>query len=226
MAYLYFRPRPGTPSLHLDTDELARDYDRISTTRQFEFGKQLVAALNLRTGERVLDVGFQPEQLKRYHARAQAAVQSGWLADYDIVLCAPLSYYELSPKAKDFASYVSYETIADELSNRSDGSPSQNFLRQQYRASFLRTAATRAANRWERVDDPETNRFWSAAYALASSSFPALEMKEPKYSKGTAWITFRPHWMPTQPRQVRVELKGAQGYADLTFGETEARLFF
>ena len=57
MTELTFRVPRGAPSLRLDTDALARDYDRISATRQFEFGKQLVAALGIRAGERVLDVG-------------------------------------------------------------------------------------------------------------------------------------------------------------------------
>ena len=45
------------PSLALDNSELARDYDRISATRQFEAGKRLVSDLAIRPGERVLDVG-------------------------------------------------------------------------------------------------------------------------------------------------------------------------
>ncbi|MBS0548670.1 MAG: methyltransferase domain-containing protein [Proteobacteria bacterium] len=57
MAGLHYRGRPGAPLLNLDTDELARAYDRISSTRQFEMGKQLVADLAIRPGERVLDVG-------------------------------------------------------------------------------------------------------------------------------------------------------------------------
>jgi ubiquinone/menaquinone biosynthesis C-methylase UbiE len=45
------------PSLALDNTELARDYDRISATRQFEAGKRLVSDLAIRPGDRVLDVG-------------------------------------------------------------------------------------------------------------------------------------------------------------------------
>ena len=57
MIRVNYRVIPGAPLLNLDTDELARDYDRISSTRQFEFGKQLVAELGIRPGERVLDIG-------------------------------------------------------------------------------------------------------------------------------------------------------------------------
>jgi ubiquinone/menaquinone biosynthesis C-methylase UbiE len=45
------------PSLTEDSDELARDYERISVGRQFESGKRLVQALAIAPGERVLDVG-------------------------------------------------------------------------------------------------------------------------------------------------------------------------
>jgi len=45
------------PSLLLDNSELARDYDRISATLQFQSGKRLVADLAIEPGERVLDVG-------------------------------------------------------------------------------------------------------------------------------------------------------------------------
>jgi arsenite methyltransferase len=52
-----FRTIAGAPSLDLDNDQLARDYDRISSTRQFEFGKRLVADLGIRARESVLDIG-------------------------------------------------------------------------------------------------------------------------------------------------------------------------
>lgn len=45
------------PKLDLDSAELARDYDRISATRQLESGKRLVAELGVEAGEQVLDVG-------------------------------------------------------------------------------------------------------------------------------------------------------------------------
>ncbi len=47
----------NTPSLGLDTPELARDYERVSAERQFKAGKVLVARLAVQPGERVLDVG-------------------------------------------------------------------------------------------------------------------------------------------------------------------------
>jgi ubiquinone/menaquinone biosynthesis C-methylase UbiE len=47
----------GAPSLSLDSDELARDYERISATRQFQSGQRLAAELGIVPGERVLDLG-------------------------------------------------------------------------------------------------------------------------------------------------------------------------
>ena len=44
-------------SLTADSDELARDYDRVSVDRQFQSGKLLVRELTLAAGARVLDVG-------------------------------------------------------------------------------------------------------------------------------------------------------------------------
>src|SRR5260370_39747726 len=45
------------PSLTEDSDELARDYDRVSVDRQFQSGKMLVRELAPAAGESVLDVG-------------------------------------------------------------------------------------------------------------------------------------------------------------------------
>lgn len=47
----------GAPSLSLDSDELARDYERISATRQFQSGQRLAADLGIAPGECVLDLG-------------------------------------------------------------------------------------------------------------------------------------------------------------------------
>jgi arsenite methyltransferase len=49
--------RPAAPSLTEDSDELARDYERISVGRQFQSGKRLIKVLGVTRGERVLDVG-------------------------------------------------------------------------------------------------------------------------------------------------------------------------
>lgn len=47
----------GRPSLTEDSDELARDYDRVSVDRQFRSGRMLVRELAVAAGEHVLDVG-------------------------------------------------------------------------------------------------------------------------------------------------------------------------
>jgi arsenite methyltransferase len=60
-------PEPGT-TLTRDTPELAATYEEVSI-RQFENGKQLVAALNISSGERVLDIGTGTGRLAAYVAK-------------------------------------------------------------------------------------------------------------------------------------------------------------
>jgi ubiquinone/menaquinone biosynthesis C-methylase UbiE len=57
MAALPHLRTVGSPSLSLDSDELARDYERISATRQFQSGQRLCSDLGIQPDEHVLDVG-------------------------------------------------------------------------------------------------------------------------------------------------------------------------
>jgi arsenite methyltransferase len=52
-------------ALTRDTPELAATYDKISA-HQFEHGKQLISALNISSGERVLDIGAGTGRLAAY----------------------------------------------------------------------------------------------------------------------------------------------------------------
>src|SRR5688572_6041558 len=54
-------------SLNLDSAELANTYERVST-RQFDHGKVLIAALDPKPGERVLDIGCGTGRLGAYVA--------------------------------------------------------------------------------------------------------------------------------------------------------------
>jgi arsenite methyltransferase len=65
------------PSLGLDTPELAEHYERVSADRQFKAGQALVAELDIKRGERALDVGCGTGLLADYVADrvgAQGAV--------------------------------------------------------------------------------------------------------------------------------------------------------
>jgi arsenite methyltransferase len=61
-------PEPGTTALTRDTPELAATYEEVSI-RQFEHGRQLVSALNISSGERVLDIGAGTGRLAAYVAK-------------------------------------------------------------------------------------------------------------------------------------------------------------
>lgn len=168
---------------------------------------------------------LQRDQLTRYHRRAKTALDRGDYTDYEVVLCAPRDYYEAQPKAREFPRFIAYEDIADQFLVLVDATNPGAALRNHYRADFLKTAATKSANTWERDDDPATNAFWLAAYDMAVREFPILEMKEPHYTRGTIWITLRPSCLPTQPKRVSIEIKGRRGYVDLTFAYTKAAQF-
>jgi len=70
---------PGI-GLNRDTPELAAAYDRTSLY-QFENGKQLVSALNISDGERVLDIGAGTGHLAAYVAKIVGP--SGWVVGVD-----------------------------------------------------------------------------------------------------------------------------------------------
>jgi len=59
--------RPSDVSLALDSHELASTYERVST-RQFDHGKVLIAALGPQPGERALDIGCGTGRLGDYVA--------------------------------------------------------------------------------------------------------------------------------------------------------------
>jgi hypothetical protein len=141
-------------------------------------------------------------------------------AYFEVVLCSPKAYPLTHPEASTFDSCVHYEAVSDFLKSQGE-----NDARSAYRAEFVATAAKRCLNIWVPTDDPVTNAFWQAAYEIAGREFPDLEMQPPKFTKGQTWTAFRPLGMPTQPRRIYIDCKGAFGHIDLTFSACLARLF-
>ena len=158
-----------------------------------------------------IDAVLQPEQEARYRQRADAEKARGEFSDYEVILCSPQKYYDAhQDEVSTFDAFVSYEAITGFLKSLSDP-------RSAYKASLVSTAIEKSTGGWVRVDDPETNEFWRAAYKIANDEFPELEMREPRYTKGSSWICFRPKDMPAT---MRLELKCHLGNADLTFYNT------
>jgi hypothetical protein len=163
-----------------------------------------------------VDAALQPDQAARYRLRADKEVAKGIYVDYAVVLCAPRFYLENHTDLHGFDHLISLEQIANMIRSHADP------VRADYRAKFLETAGTRRTNAWIREDDAATNEFWDTAYELATREFPLLEMKPLRVTKGSVWITFRPHDFPTMPKHIYVSLKGHHGLADLTFTRTQA----
>ena len=155
-----------------------------------------------------IDAALQPDQEKRYRLRAAREVERGDYQAYEVLLCAPKAYAATRPETAGFDRVVAYEDIAAYLA--ADASP-----RGRYRSNFVATAAMRNANTWTRVSDDATNAFWDAAYVMATESFPILERKPIRLTKGSPWIEIHPRDMPG--RKVYVLLKGDRGFVDLTF---------
>ncbi len=166
-----------------------------------------------------INARFQPEQQQRYRLRAQREIARGDYETCQILLCAPQAYIAAHPETAGFDRVITYEEIAAFLTG-ADPSP-----RGRYRANFIATAAMRNANTWTPVDDEVTNRFWDAAYRLATSEFPVLELKPLRLTKDSTWIDIRPRDLPTQPVRIYVRLKGDRGYVDLTFNRSSFALF-
>jgi hypothetical protein len=167
-----------------------------------------------------IDAPLQPEQEIRYRLRAEAEIRQSVYSAFEVILCSPEEYALVHPEASNFDAFVSYESVSEFL-----GSQDANDLRSAYRATFIATAAKKSSNTWTQENDPVTNALWRAAFQIATTEFPDLEMQPPNFTKGQTWVTFRPLDMPTQPRRVCINAKCDRGYMDLTFSTCLARLF-
>jgi hypothetical protein len=74
------------------------------------------------------------------------------------------------------------------------------------------------ASAYVKTVDAETSAFRSAAFGLAHSDFPELEMKNLELASRNTWLEFRPSDFPVD---VRIFMKGSSGWADLTFNRVE-----
>jgi arsenite methyltransferase len=100
--------------LYHDTPELAATYDRTSL-HQFENGKQLISALNISSGERVLDIGAGTGHLAAFVAKIVGP--SGWVVGID-----PLPLRIEIAQSKASGNFEARVGRAEDLSEFADGS--------------------------------------------------------------------------------------------------------
>jgi hypothetical protein len=182
----------------------------------------LIALYVLGDGTRVailiedkIDAQLQPDHAGRYRKRAEREIAEGTFSDFDLFLCAPNAYRLGRPDTSAFDHFVPYEDIAEQI-ERQDSS-----IRAQYRAIFIREAASRPASNWARVQDDATDSFWTAMYDMATRDFPLLEMKPRSVTKSNSWINFRPQCMKNSTKDIYVEVKAPHGVVALTFAQTD-----
>lgn len=166
-----------------------------------------------------VDAPLQPDQERRYRLRAQREIDRGDYQAFEVLLCAPAAYPVAHPQTEGFDRIISYEGIAGFLKEF------DHSCRGQYRAKFIASAAMRNTNTWTRVSDDVTNAFWDAAYHIAISEFPILELKPFDLTKDLSWINIRSRDLPTKPQRIYVSLKRDRGYIDLTFTSSSVTLF-
>jgi hypothetical protein len=168
-----------------------------------------------------INAPLQPEQETRYRLRADRAVQKGLYSAFEVILCCPKAYPLTHAEASRFDSCVHYEAVSEFLNSQGE-----NDAHSAYRARFVAKAAqTGPGTTWVPEPDCVTNLFWQAAFEIARTEFPELEMQEPHFTKGQTWVGFRPLDMPTQPRRIYIDCKGTFGQVDLKFSTCLARLF-
>jgi SAM-dependent methyltransferase len=100
--------------LSLDTPELAATYDKVSV-RQFEYGKELIRALSISAGERVLDIGAGTGHVAAYVGKIVGP--SGRVVGID-----PLPLRVEIAQSKSSGNLETRVGRAEDLSQFSDGS--------------------------------------------------------------------------------------------------------
>ena len=133
--------------------------------------------------ENKVDAPFQPDQQRRYRARAERWQRTDPYPDVKTVLVAPADYFGRSGSDL-FDAQVSYEAISDALSTSSD--PRSLFLG---RALLEGVAGYRRG--YAAVPDEAVSRMWTALYEIASVETPLLNPARPTAKpKGAGFIAF------------------------------------
>ena len=169
----------------------------------FQLGNRKIALLI----ENKIDAAFQPDQLARYLARGRMGIARGAWEDFRVCLFAPKRYVETC-KIDDGVYGISFEA-AEAFLRASCPSP-----RIRYKADFLREIFDGYKKSGQATGAPENIPFWTAVFDQVLQDFPDFVPKKSSLTAKSTFINPATHDLPTY---LRLDLKGMQGSAELTF---------
>ena len=158
--------------------------------------------------ENKIDASFQERQPERYRERCELLIKNGHYDEAHSVLVAPKRYADSKKEeSKNFDEIVFYEDIAAAIRL-------ENTSRSSRRADLLLRAVEQARSAYTLTPVAEIGELWLRIYAIASSKFPALQMKHPgEKGLGSHWVLFK----ADLPPRITIDWKIKQGTVDLSF---------
>ena len=165
--------------------------------------------------ENKIDAVFQPDQLKRYRARGQQALEREWTT-FHTGLVAPKSYLDGFDEQELVDATITYEAIWKWFRGRGT-------QRADYKASLLSVAIERSRRATSSEPDEAVTELHRRYWERAREGHPYLGVEEPDgVPKKNLWIRFNPEGLPGD---VKLRHKMRRGYVDLEFRNTDREEF-
>jgi hypothetical protein len=165
--------------------------------------------------ENKIAASFQPDQAKRYAARAQKLSGFKGVGRAVTVLLAPGDYMS-RPGAESFDLRITYEEATTAL--QAEGDPRSGFL-----ADALEAAVAAYRRGYVMTPDSAVTEMWMACWRTSLRVAPRLNFQKPGLKPGrSTWICFRDAegFSKDDTQRVCVVYKAGRGQADLQFRGT------